>query len=93
LVGQTYNDPLIRRTYLAGKKLRFLKIVNLTIAVLFLVQFTTVIPIFFNFGNFEVILGIHRWVGLSFLIIIPLHIFLNWNWIRANFFSRSGKSK
>ena len=65
------------------KKSTLLKIVNLFVAILFIVQAGTgmghsVLP--------DQVFAIHGYTGFAFAIFVVLHIVLNWAWIRSNFF-------
>jgi hypothetical protein len=68
------------------KKTTLLKIVNTSIAVLFLVQTVTGIgSAFLPMQVFEV----HRYSGYLFSALVVAHVALNWTWVRATFFKKT----
>jgi membrane protein implicated in regulation of membrane protease activity len=71
------------------KKTTLLKIVNLCIAVLFVVVAGTAAAATFLQAP---VYGLHQYAGYAFVLFAVLHIALNWAWIRSNFFKRSKKN-
>ena len=72
-------------------KKNLLKIVNILLFIAFIViSFTGILqylfPRYFYFGH------IHMPFGLTFFILVLIHVFLNRAWIKANYFKRHGKS-
>ena len=66
-----------------------LKILNPIVAILFLNQILTgllhaVIPK----GAYEFL---HEGGGIFFAVAVILHVILNWNWVKANFYRRNTK--
>lgn len=72
---------------MASSKPKLLKIVNPIIGILFLVQAGT--GIFHGAISFEVFEKVHGSTGYLLTAGIATHIFLNWNWIKANFFKKA----
>jgi len=73
-------------------KLKMLRIVNIFVILDFLVIATAILlylfaPIESLNGN-ETIGEIHEIGGLIFIGLIILHIFLNWNWISAQYLKK-----
>ena len=63
-----------------------LKIVNPILGVLLLNQVATgllhgVLP----YEAFEVL---HEWSGILLVVVVIVHVILNWNWIKTNFFRK-----
>lgn len=61
-----------------------LKIVNPLLGALALSQILS--GVCHDFLPRQLFWTVHRAVGLSFAVAAVLHVILNWNWIRANFF-------
>ena len=38
-----------------------------------------------------VLLGVHAWVSVVLVVLILVHLFLNWNWVKAMFRQVFGK--
>jgi len=51
-------------------------------AILFLIMITTLILMKLEKNVYE----LHETCGIAFLILGLVHIYLNWNWIKANIF-------
>ena len=68
------------------KKNTLHKFLNPVLAVLAVNQAVTAI---FNDelsrGTFEIL---HQWAGALFLTLIAVHFFLNFNWVKANYFAK-----
>jgi hypothetical protein len=67
------------------KKATLLKIVNIIVALLFIVQAGSgighsVLP--------DQVFAIHGTTGLVFAFFVVLHVILNWAWIRSNVFKK-----
>jgi hypothetical protein len=78
-------------------KNKILRVLNAFLFLSFLVQATTSLIIFFKIPvpsrkiNFE----IHEYNGLLLITMAFLHIYLNWNWIKATYLKGGlfGKTK
>ncbi len=66
------------------KRISVLKVLNLLIAALALSQVLT--GIFRDFIPKDTFETVHQAGGLSFAAAAVLHVILNWNWVRANYF-------
>ena len=71
-------------------KAKLLKIVNPILFVIFAIQTLTALGMFFdlNYPNTQLLFDVHKYNGLLLIILIVFHIFLNWNWIKANVFKK-----
>lgn len=67
------------------------KILNPLLVVLAVNQGITVI--FKDSMTGETFALFHQTFGIIFIALIALHFVLNLNWVKANYFSRSGKEK
>ncbi len=66
-------------------KAKLLKITNLTMFAVVLVQVSTGALIFL--GKWHIIVGrLHKYNGLALVCLITAHIALNWGWIKINVF-------
>ena len=65
------------------KKITLLKISTPILALLFVIQIVSGFLI-----NSETFFSIHKWGGRIFVLFVILHVVLNWNWIKANYFRK-----
>ena len=80
------NDTLDRTRRHSMQRNSILKVVNPILGILVLNQIVTgllrgVLPR-------RVFVFMHEWGGLFVAAAVALHVYLNWNWVRANFFRR-----
>jgi|WetSurMetagenome_2_1015567.scaffolds.fasta_scaffold811684_1 hypothetical protein len=73
------------------KKNAILKIINPILGLLFINQILTGIfgrqlPL----GMFEIF---HKKAAVVFACVVVVHLILNWNWIKANYFKRAATDK
>ncbi len=68
------------------KKQIWLKITNPLLAVVFIVQVVT--GIFHEQIGYETFEAIHPRFGFLLLIVVALHLFLNWSWIKAQYLKK-----
>ena len=73
------------------KKNSLLKIVNPITALTFLIQALSGLFMWFSLGDYELLNLIHKWSGLGFLSAVLVHVYLNFSWIKANFFPKQKK--
>lgn len=66
-------------------KIKLLKIINPILALLFLIMLATLIMFKLSVGG-SFAYEAHETCGLLFFILGLVHIYLNWNWIKANIF-------
>jgi hypothetical protein len=74
----------------AFSKASGLKIVNPLLAIVAFIQLVTMIMFTF-FGEsipFEPAKNVHVIGGYVLLILVGMHIFLNWTWIKSTFFKK-----
>jgi len=71
-------------------KAKLLKIVNPILFISFVVQIVTSIMLVMHLfmSKIKDILEIHEHNGMLFIILIFVHFFLNWSWIKSTFFSK-----
>jgi len=65
-------------------KQRLLVIVNLTLGILILSQFATIVLM--NTIGYKFFEAVHEVNGFIILVLIILHVILNWPWIKKNVF-------
>ncbi len=70
------------------KKAQTLKILNPIIAVLFVSQAVTAIA--HESIPYEVYKVVHGAGGFLFVLLVALHITLNWSWVKATFLKKKG---
>lgn len=68
-------------------KFKLLKILNPALFLLVLIQGISVLMIKTGFAH-EWLMEFHEFNGYAILILIAAHLFLNWNWIKANIFPK-----
>ena len=71
------------------KRNYILKILNPVLAVLFLNQILT--GILHDAIPKEAYEFLHEGGGISFAVAAVLHVILNWNWVKTNFYRRNSK--
>lgn len=71
-------------------KMKLLLPVNVVLFLSFLLQLITIIIIFFGIRtpSMQMVLEIHEYNGLLLVGLVILHLILNWNWVKANFFKK-----
>jgi hypothetical protein len=67
------------------KRNTMLKIINPILGLFFLNQILT--GFFHKFLSYELFELIHQGGGVILLFTTTLHLILNWNWVKANYFS------
>lgn len=68
-------------------KQKALKWLNLALFALFAVQAVTGVLAFTGLlENPEIAGEIHEYAGLVMVIIVLVHLWLNWSWVKLNFF-------
>jgi len=66
------------------------KVLNPVIAILLMIQvFSGLFSDSLSHDAFEIL---HEANGITLAILIVLHIALNWNWVKANFFKKAQKA-
>ena len=72
-------------------KMKLLRIVNLLMALQFVIQVFSVIALNFLSAVIpaEKADKMHAAGGFVLIGLIIIHIFLNWNWIRTNYFKKA----
>ncbi len=73
------------------KRNTILKILNLALGVLLVNQIVT--GIFHEALSYEAFEIMHQGVAFVFAAIAILHVILNWNWVKANFFKSRPAAK
>ena len=68
-------------------KIKLLKIVNLFLGLAFLLQVISVVTMILEIGP-GWIYSMHSINGLVFILLVIVHIVLNWAWIRVNFMKK-----
>lgn len=65
-------------------KNKLLKIVNLAVFVSFAAESVTGIMMMIRKGP-KIIFAIHEYNGVLLIILIIMHLYLNWDWIKTGF--------
>ena len=71
-------------------KLKFLKILNLTLFFIVLIQIIITILYQFLLKEFYILSTIHVILGYIIFIIITVHILFNFDWIKNMYFKKKG---
>ncbi|OHD82393.1 MAG: hypothetical protein A2355_11660 [Spirochaetes bacterium RIFOXYB1_FULL_32_8] len=71
-------------------KLKFLKILNLTLFFIVLIQIIITILYQFLLKEFYILSTIHVILGYIIVIIITVHILFNFDWIKNMYFKKKG---
>ena len=71
-------------------KIKMLRPVNALLLLAAIVQVFTIVIIFFRIKvpNSSLVFEIHEYNGLLMVLLIAVHITLNWGWIKANFLKK-----
>lgn len=70
-------------------KQKTLKWLNLALFVLFAIQAVTGVLAFAGLlENAEAAGELHIYAGLAMVIVAAVHLWLNWGWVRLNFFKK-----
>lgn len=72
------------------KKADLLKVVNPAVGVVFLAQALS--GIFHSAIPWEVFHYGHGLFGYFLVVLVLIHIFLNWSWIKANYFKKKNNN-
>lgn len=69
-------------------KLKLLKIINPLLLISFFLQVSTSLMMFFRIRTpyTLMVFNVHTYNGLVMISLAVLHIYLNWGWIKSNFF-------
>jgi cytochrome b subunit of formate dehydrogenase len=72
-------------------KMKLLRILNLILFIVFVVQVLTGLAMFFQlkFLNVGQVSEIHAYNGLLLVVLWLGHIILNWAWIKSTYFKRA----
>ncbi len=72
------------------EKQRLLKIVNILLAIAFLMTATGGVVRFFapDVIPYELFRSVHPIFGLTLVLLAGIHIFLNFNWIKSAYFHK-----
>lgn len=71
-------------------KNKLLKVINPILFVVLILQITTVILMLLeiNFIKSLQVFVIHKYNGITLIILVLSHISLNWGWIKSSYFSK-----
>jgi len=63
-----------------------LRIVNIVLFISFIIQGVTGIIMFLelNFPHVKLVYEAHEYNGILLVIVVVMHVALNWGWVRAN---------
>ena len=65
-----------------------LKIINPVLILVFILQAGT--GVFRNMLPYELFSAVHKPAGLGLVVLIFIHLYLNWNWVKSVFFKKAG---
>jgi ABC-type uncharacterized transport system involved in gliding motility auxiliary subunit len=65
-----------------------LKWLNLALFLLLVVQLLSGVAALFGLGASS--LALHIYAGLAMVVIVLAHLWLNWGWVKLNFFKKRG---
>jgi len=68
-------------------KMKLLKIVNIVLGISFLLQAISVVYMVLEIAP-GWLYKLHALNGIVFILLVIVHIALNWAWIRVNFFKK-----
>ncbi|MBI4845703.1 MAG: DUF4405 domain-containing protein [Candidatus Omnitrophica bacterium] len=66
------------------EKAKKLKIINIFLLISFLIQAISGMSLFFGRIT-KIVNEIHENNGIALIILVVMHLLLNWNWIKVNF--------
>lgn len=66
----------------------WLKIINPILFISVLIQALTGLAIFFGWAESVIIYKLHAYNGLFFIAVAGLHLWLNWQWVKATFLKK-----
>ncbi len=67
--------------------MNFLKTWNIFVLILFIWQGITSLIFILGFGEvFGYFWGTHKWTGLALIIVLVVHLILNWKWVSNTYF-------
>ena len=81
-----YHDKIYIINKEAVMNAKWLKIVNPVLFILIVVQMGTGMTLRFAPNHF--IFEIHENAGIFLLLVLIAHVYLNYGWIKANFFKK-----
>ena len=67
-------------------KQNVLKWLNLALFLLLIVQLLSGVAALFGLGAGSLVL--HIYAGLAMVVIVLMHLWLNWGWVKMNFFKK-----
>lgn len=73
-----------------GRRIVYFKIATILLAVSFFIQIISVIGIVFlkelafKVGIFSMLVELHEYNGFLFVLLVVVHIYFNWGWIKNN---------
>lgn len=75
-------------------KARWLLVVNAFLLLSIIMQALTGLMLFLNMFTYreELISRVHAYNGFVLAGLIAIHLALNWNWVKANFFKKVGRA-
>ncbi|MDO9069674.1 MAG: hypothetical protein Q7W05_14625 [Deltaproteobacteria bacterium] len=69
-------------------KQKTLKWLNLALFLLLILQMLSGVAALFGLGASS--LALHIYAGLAMFIVVLAHLWLNWGWVKLNFFKKRG---
>ena len=74
-------------------KIEALRVTNIFLLISAVIQAFTAVALFFDlFASRAKLLGIITWThaynGLLLIGLVAIHVFLNWGWVKAQFFKK-----
>jgi hypothetical protein len=71
-------------------RLKWLVVINAALFFSVFLQITTGVMLFFDIlvSKSELISRVHAYNGFLFVVLLVMHLVLNWGWIKSNLFKR-----
>jgi len=69
-------------------KQKTLKWLNLSLFLLLIVQLLSGVAALFGMGAGS--LALHIYTGMAMVLVVLAHLWLNWGWVKLNFFQKRG---
>ncbi|MHB9155293.1 MAG: DUF4405 domain-containing protein [Endomicrobiales bacterium] len=71
-------------------KIHFLRLTNAVLLIVIVIQAITGLVLFFQlvFPGAPLVVAIHRYNALLLIVLVAVHLLLNWAWVRVNLFAR-----
>lgn len=69
-------------------KAKLFKMVNIALLISAAIQIVTSILIFSGILRSEAVVEVHEYNGIIFIVLVLIHVYLNWGWIKSQILKR-----